>query len=96
MSTRKTASLTGDLIARPADRSVGIHDNDNVSRSRRRSLVLTNESARHGFRATLSSRVKRGLQDIPVESLLRLTTDDARGFASVYLAATAGILAFII
>ena len=96
MSTRKTASLTGDLITRPAERSVGVHDNDNVSRSRRRSLVLTDESARHGFRATLPPRVKRDLHNIPAESLWRLTMDDARGFASVYVAATAGILAFII
>jgi len=62
----------------------------------RRSLVLTDESARHPFRATLPRRVKSELLDIPAEGLWRLTMDDVRGFASVYLAATAAILAFII
>lgn len=61
----------------------------------RRSLVLTEESARHPFRATLPPRVKSEIHDIPAESLWRLTMDDARGFASVYVAATAAILAFI-
>lgn len=63
---------------------------------RRRSLVLTEETASHPFRATLPPHVKRDIHDIPAESLWRLTMDDARGFASVYLAATAAILAFII
>ena len=96
MSTQKTASLTSDLVRRPSllERA---HDNDNPdAKGRRRSLVLTDESAQHPFRATLNPRVKRDLHDIPAESLWRLTMDDARGFASVYLAATVGILAFII
>lgn len=63
---------------------------------RRRSLVLTDESARHPFRASLPPHVRRDLHDIPAESLWRLTMEDARGFASVYVAATAGILAFIV
>ncbi|MEM7687681.1 MAG: hypothetical protein AAF291_01540 [Pseudomonadota bacterium] len=63
---------------------------------RRRSLVLTEETANHPFRASLPPHVKRDIFDIPAESLWRLTMDDARGFASVYLAATAAILAFII
>lgn len=62
----------------------------------RRNLVLTDESARHPFRASLPPHVKREIYDIPAESLWRLTMDDARGFASVYVAATAAILAFII
>ncbi|MEL6706779.1 MAG: hypothetical protein AAFP79_00750 [Pseudomonadota bacterium] len=62
----------------------------------RRNLVLTDESARHPFRASLPPHVKRGIHDIPAESLWRLTMDDARGFASVYVAATAAILAFIV
>ena len=63
---------------------------------RRRSLVLTEESARHPFRASLPPHVKRDIHDIPAESLWRLTMEDARGFASTYVAATAGILAFIV
>ena len=63
---------------------------------RRRSLVLTDESARHPFRASLPPHVKRDLHDIPAESLWRLTMEDARGFASVYVAATAAVLAFIV
>lgn len=62
----------------------------------RRSLVLTDERARHPFRASLPPHVRRDIHDIPAESLWRLTIEDARGFASVYLAATVGILAFII
>lgn len=62
----------------------------------RRSLVLTDESARHWFRRSLPPHIKQDLIPIPAESLWRLTAEDVRGFASVYLAATAAILAFII
>ena len=62
----------------------------------RRSLVLSDESASHPFRASLPPHVKRSVHDIPAESLWRLTMEDARGVASVYFAATAGILAFIV
>ncbi len=62
----------------------------------RRNLVLTDESARHPFRANLPPSVKRDLIPIPAEALWRLTMEDARGFASTYLAATAAILVFII
>ncbi len=92
----KTASLTSDLIAKPAQRSAFPHDNDNRSRKTRRALVLTDESARHNYRASLPPHVKADLLDIPAERLWRLTTDDVRGFASVYFATTAAILAFII
>ncbi len=92
----KTARLTSDLIAKPAQKSALPHDNDNRTRNRRRGLVLTDESARHTFRANLPPHVKADLHDIPAESLWRLTMQDARGFASVYLATTAAILAFII
>ena len=63
--------------------------------ARRRSLVLTDESARHPFRALLPPSVKRDLIPIPAEDLWRLTLADVRGFASVYVAATAAILVFI-
>lgn len=62
----------------------------------RRSLVLTDESARHWFRKTLPLHIRRDLIPIPAEALWRLTIEDVRGFASVYVAATAAIFAFII
>ncbi|MEM7779841.1 MAG: hypothetical protein AAF697_05555 [Pseudomonadota bacterium] len=62
----------------------------------RRALVLTEESARHPFRASLPPHVKEDLHDIPAESLWRLTADDARGFASVYFATFAAVLVFIL
>lgn len=62
----------------------------------RRSLVLTDESARHWFCRSLPPHVKRDLIPISAEDLWRLTMADVRGFASVYLAATAAVLAFII
>lgn len=62
----------------------------------RRSLVLTDESAHHWFRKSLPPHVKRDLIPIPAEDLWRLTLADMRGFASVYVAATAAILVFII
>jgi hypothetical protein len=49
----------------------------------RRSLVLTDESARHWFRKSLPPHVKRDIFPIPAESLWRLTMDDVRGVASV-------------
>lgn len=62
----------------------------------RRSLVLTEESARHPFRASLPPHIKADLHDIPAEVLWRLTGEDMRGFASTYIAATAAVLAFIV
>ena len=62
----------------------------------RRSLVLTDETSRHPFRASLPPHVRASTFDIPVESLWRLTAEDVRGFASTYVATTAAVLAFII
>jgi len=61
----------------------------------RRSLVLTDETARHPFRAELPPRVKEDLIPISAESLWNLTAEDVRGFASAYVAATAAIFVFI-
>lgn len=61
----------------------------------RRSLVLTDETARHWFRASLPPRVKRELIPIPAEGLWRLTMEDVRGAASTYVALTLAIFAFI-
>jgi hypothetical protein len=63
---------------------------------RRRSLVLTDECARHPFRASLPPHVRTQLHDIPAERLWRLTADDVRGVASTYVAVFAAVLAFII
>lgn len=62
----------------------------------RRSLVLTDEIARHWFRASLPPHVKHDLFHIPAEDLWRLTLADVRGVVSTYVAATAAILVFII
>lgn len=61
----------------------------------RRGLVLSDERARHPFRASLPPRVRDELHDIPAESLWRLTADDVRGFASTYFAVFAAVLVFI-
>ncbi len=81
------ASLTSHHITRPAK---------GEPTSRRRGLVLTDESARHPFRATLPPRVREELHDIPAESLWRLTAEDVRGVASTYVATTAAVLVFIL
>jgi hypothetical protein len=62
----------------------------------RRSLVLTDESARHWFRRSLPPHIRTELIPIPAESLWRLTAEDVKGFASTYFAATAAVLAFIL
>ncbi len=62
----------------------------------RRSLVLTDESARHWFRASLPPHVRRNLIPIPAESLWRLTMQDVRGAATTYVALTLAIFAFIL
>lgn len=79
------ASLTHTQITRGANRA-----------SRRRSLVMTDEGARHPYRATLPPHVRSDLHDIPAESLWRLTAKDIRGFASVYFATFAAVLVFIL
>jgi hypothetical protein len=71
----------------------------------RRALVLTDESARHWFRASLPQR-RSGFADIPATRAIdwpaggafdwRLTTADVRGVATTYFATLAAVLAFII
>lgn len=62
----------------------------------RRSLVLTDETARHWFRKSLPPHVKRDLFLIPAENLWRMTMEDVRGVTSTYVAVTLAVLAFII
>ena len=62
----------------------------------RRTLVLTDESARHPFRAVLPAHV-RAVSSVERRTTdWRLTANDVRGFATVYSATFAAVLAFII
>jgi hypothetical protein len=57
----------------------------------RRSLVLTTESARHPFRASLPPHVFEAAAP-PFREVL---TEDAKGFVMTYLACFVAVLAFI-
>lgn len=61
----------------------------------RRALVLSDESARHPFRATLPARFRREPVAAGRTPDWRLTASDVRGFATVYFASFAAVLAFI-
>ncbi|BBC73608.1 conserved hypothetical protein [Altererythrobacter sp. B11] len=66
----------------------------------RRSLVLTTETARHPFRASLPPHVFERLADdiepcVPLRQRLRLEADDLRHFALAYCACLVGVTAFI-
>jgi hypothetical protein len=84
------APLTSDLVSGPKRQT------PTKGRKKRRALVLTNEAARHPFRASLPPHVLADLIPIPAERIWDLTRNDIRGFASVYLTATAAILVFIV
>lgn len=61
----------------------------------RRHLVLTDEQARHPFRAMLPAHVRSNEYEAPAEVLWKLTREDMRGFATVYFATFAAVLVFI-
>lgn len=63
----------------------------------RRALVLTNETARHWFRASLPQR-REAFADVPPSGTIdwKLTASDVRGVATTYFATFAAVLAFII
>lgn len=61
----------------------------------RRALVLTDESARHPFRASLPARLRREPAAAVRTTDWRLTAGDVRGFATAYSASFAAVLAFI-
>lgn len=61
----------------------------------RRSLVLTTESARHPFRASLPPHVYAGKPPLMSRVGLALLGEDARGFAMTYFACFVAVLAFI-
>lgn len=62
----------------------------------RRALVLTDESARHPFRASLPERLRREQVHAPRTTDWRLSATDVRGFATAYFASFAAVLAFIV
>lgn len=62
--------------------------------SMRRNLVLTDERARHPFRALLPAHVRSNEYEAPAEVLWKLTRQDVRGFATVYFATFAAVLVF--
>ncbi len=62
----------------------------------RRALVLSDEGARHPFRVSLPAASRRSAPDQSGRSPdWRLTASDVRGFATVYFASFAAVLAFI-
>lgn len=62
----------------------------------RRALVLTDETARHPFRASLPPHVRDETISERRTTDWRLTTSDVRGFATSYLASFAAVFAFIL
>ncbi|MXO74396.1 hypothetical protein GRI40_04045 [Altererythrobacter aerius] len=61
----------------------------------RRSLVLTDESARHPFRAGLPPHVRKS-PPVPDPVSWAITRDDVRGFASAYFASLAAVAVLIV
>ncbi len=61
----------------------------------RRALVLTDESARHVFRASLPPHIRAERVSARRITDWRLSASDVKGFATVYLASFAAVLAFI-
>lgn len=61
----------------------------------RRALVLTDETARHPFRASLPQHVRAGTKPQPVRPSWRLSSADLRGFFTAYLGSLVVIAIFI-
>lgn len=65
-------------------------------RTRRRSLVLVDESARHPFRQSLPPHVRRPFgQDIPKPVRPWVTANDWKGFFAAYCATFVAVMLFI-
>jgi len=62
----------------------------------RRSLVLTDEQARHPFRASLPPHVRGGDRTTVERSTWAITRDDVYGFAGAYFASLAAVAVMII
>ena len=61
----------------------------------RRSLVLTDEAARHPFLALLPPHVRQSPHDHEEQNVWRMSRDDVRGFVTTYFAVFAAALVFI-
>ncbi len=62
----------------------------------RRSLVLTDETARHSFLASLPPHVRGRSAPLPSRPGWAITTDDVRGFVSAYFACLVAVAIFIV
>ena len=62
----------------------------------RRSLVLTDETARHPFRASLPPHARKLEERQSPQPSWRLTASDVRGVATTYFATFAATLAFLV
>ncbi|UIP06093.1 hypothetical protein LY632_10330 [Erythrobacter sp. SDW2] len=67
-----------------------------IAKSRRRSLVLTDEGARHPFLVSLPPHVRSEAPDKPLRAAWVVTREDIRGFASAYFASLAAALVFLL
>lgn len=61
----------------------------------RKALVLTDESARHTFLASLPPHVRKGTRPDPVRSGWAITQEDVRAFFGAYIACLLTVLIFI-
>lgn len=61
----------------------------------RRSLVLTDDTARHPFLASLPPHVRRGAQPVRIKRKGWLTTNDVRDFLVAYCACFVMVGTFI-
>ena len=61
----------------------------------RRALVVTDESARHPFLASLPPHVRSRDEVGPVQRTWRITTQDAKEFLMAYCACFLAVSAFI-
>jgi hypothetical protein len=60
----------------------------------RRSLVLSDEAARHPFLASLPPHVRSGIPPRAARAALRITRDDWSSFATAYLACFVAVSIF--
>ena len=61
----------------------------------RRSLVTTDETARHPFLASLPPHVRMGIEPLQIKRGWRLTAEDVRGFLMAYGACLLAVTVFI-
>ena len=61
----------------------------------RRSLVLTDETARHPFLASLPPHIRQGAEPKRIKRGWRLTAEDLRGFFIAYCACLLAVTVFI-